>query len=52
MDKIKPIYWKLLIAAAVIYVIFTAIMLSDIYSKIGEMEHTLVHENAAHGHKH
>lgn len=52
MDKIRPIYWKLLIAVGIIYIVFTALMLSDLYSKVGEIEHSLVHENTAHDHKH
>jgi len=48
MNKTKPIYWKLLIAAVVIYIIATSVMLGDMYSKIGKIEHALVHEGAAH----
>ncbi|MDP3790442.1 MAG: hypothetical protein Q8R38_00095 [Candidatus Omnitrophota bacterium] len=52
MNKIKPIYWKLLVAAGVVYIIFTTITLVDICLRIGAIEHSLIHENTEHGSKH
>ncbi len=52
MDKVRPIYWKLLIAIGIIYVVFTTMMLSDIYFKIGRIEHVLGHEKTGQEHKH
>ena len=42
MEKVRPIYKNLLIAAIAIFVIGTAFALSDIYSKIGNIEHSLI----------
>jgi|GEM_PF-1839318 len=39
----NPIYKKLLIAALVFYVIGTCIIQTDLYYKIGTMEHRLCH---------
>ncbi|MDD5422671.1 MAG: hypothetical protein WC592_05985 [Candidatus Omnitrophota bacterium] len=39
----NPGYLKLLAVAAVIYVIATCVMLSDLYNKVGELEHKMVH---------
>lgn len=52
MEKINPIYKKLLIIAIVIYVTATSIMLSDMCRRIGEIEHTLTHMQAGHMYKH
>lgn len=42
MEKVRPVYKKMLIAAIVIFVIGTAVALSDIYSKIGAIEHSFI----------
>ena len=42
VEKVRPIYKKLLIAAVAIFVIGTAFALSDIYKKIGDIEHALM----------
>lgn len=42
MENVKPIYKKLLVVAIAIFVIGTAFALSDLYYKVGEMEHALV----------
>lgn len=51
MINVKPIYVKLLTAAIAAYVIGTCVMLSELYSKIGEIEHVLSHISSGHGHK-
>jgi hypothetical protein len=42
MTGVKPIYIKLLIAAIAIFIIGTALALSDIYYKLGRIEHFLI----------
>ncbi|MFA5146551.1 MAG: hypothetical protein WC515_04165 [Candidatus Omnitrophota bacterium] len=43
MEGARPIYKKLLIIAVVVYTISVTYMLSDIYHKIGQIEHSLCH---------
>lgn len=52
MGNIRPIYKKLLIAAIVIYVTGMTFILADIYSKVGEIEHCLMHMPGGNQHKH
>jgi len=42
IDNVRPLYKNLLIAAIAIFVIGTAFALSDIYRKIGDIEHSMV----------
>ncbi|MEI6863368.1 MAG: hypothetical protein WCK38_03110 [Candidatus Omnitrophota bacterium] len=51
MKKVKPIYIKLLIAAVALFVIGTTVALSDIYSKICNIEHLLVHSPSGSSHE-
>jgi len=44
MDSVKPLYWQLLIGATAIYVIGTCYIMSDLYAKVGALEHTMVCE--------
>jgi len=44
MKNVRPIYRNLLIAAIALFVIGTAFALSDIYHKIGSIEHSLSHK--------
>lgn len=41
--EVRPIYKKLLIAAIAIYVIASCIMQADLYRKVGQVEHRLLH---------
>ncbi len=43
METVRPVYKKLLIAAAAIYVIGTAFLLSDLCNKVGNLEMTILH---------
>jgi len=43
MSKARPIYKRLLIAAIVIYIIASSIMLADIYYKVGTLKHKVFH---------
>jgi multisubunit Na+/H+ antiporter MnhC subunit len=43
MDAVRPIYKKLLIAAVVIYVAGTALLLSDLCRKVGALELEMMH---------
>ncbi len=52
MGSIRPIYKKLLIAAIVIYITGVTFILADIYTKVGEIEHTLSHMSESHQHNH
>lgn len=40
---IRPIYKKLLVAAIVVYVAGTALLLSDLCYKVGQLEDAMVH---------
>lgn len=56
MNGARPVYRNLLIAAIALFVIGTAFALSDIYYKIGQIEHALVHDmkecpHSGHGSK-
>ena len=51
MKPIKPIYIKLLLIAIVIWVISMTFFISELYSKVGKIEHALVHAAYnQHGH--
>lgn len=43
MKDVKPVYIKLLIAAGAIFVVGVSIALSDLYQKIGTIEHGMAH---------
>ncbi len=51
VKNISPVYRNLLIAAIAIFVIGTAFALSDIYHKIGTIEHAMAHKafECSHG---
>lgn len=52
MERIRPVFRKLLIAAIVIYVIGACIIMADLYYKAGNTEHALAHMRGAKcGHK-
>ena len=38
MEKVRPVYIKLLIAAIIIFVIGVSIAISDLYNKVGNLE--------------
>ena len=44
VEKIRPIYKNILIAAIALYIIGTTFALSDIYYKVINIEHSLVHK--------
>jgi hypothetical protein len=52
MEKIRPIYKKLLIAAIVLYITGVTFILADLYMKVGEIEHALIHIPGIHQHNH
>ncbi len=52
MAKIRPMYKKLLIVTIVIYIIGMTFIMADIYMKVGEIEHTLMHMSGGHQHNH
>ena len=43
MDTIRPIYKKALLAAIIFYAIGMTFLLSDLYIKVGIIEHAMVH---------
>ncbi len=43
VQGVRPIYWKLLIGALVIFIISVSVMLCDIYERLGDLEHGAVH---------
>ena len=43
MEKIRPVFKKLLIAAIVVYVIGTCAIMAELYHKVGKIEHALTH---------
>ncbi|MFC1480397.1 hypothetical protein ACFL5Y_02995 [Candidatus Omnitrophota bacterium] len=48
MAEIHPMYKKLLIAAIALYIIATAVMLSDLYIKVEQINHSLMHITGKH----
>ena len=52
MDTVRPIYKKLLIAAIAIYVVGTALLLSDLTYKVGQLEHVIMHHTGKCSAKH
>ena len=44
--SVRPVYKKLLIVAVVLYVIGVCIIQSDLYHKLGCIEHSLMHIQA------
>lgn len=43
MDGVRPVFRNLLVVAIVVYIVALTLMLSDMYSKVGHIEHTLAH---------
>ena len=43
METVRPIYKKALIVALAIYVIGTAMLVSDLYVKVGALEYAMDH---------
>jgi len=43
MQKVKPIYKTLLVAALALYIVGATYFLADIYYRIGAIEHVLIH---------
>ena len=43
MKKVKGIYVKLLLCAVIIFAVGAAFILSDLYSKVGDLEHDMMH---------
>lgn len=43
MKPIGPIYIKLLVAAVIVWMISTTIWITDLYLKVGSIEHDLIH---------
>jgi hypothetical protein len=48
MTHIRPIYIKLLVLALIIFIMGVSLMLSDLYFKVGQIEHTLMHLTGKH----
>jgi len=43
MSAIRPVFKNVLIAAIVLYVVSTTIIISDLCNKVGQMEFELMH---------
>ena len=43
MQQVKPVYIKLLIVAIAIFVVGVGLALSDLYAKVGQLEHDMMH---------
>ena len=43
MDTVRPVFKKLLAAAIVVYVVGTALLLSDLCEKVGKLEFAMMH---------
>jgi multisubunit Na+/H+ antiporter MnhC subunit len=52
LEKVRPVYIKILIAAVVIYVAGTALLLSDLCYRVGQLEFTTMHITGACSAKH
>ena len=50
MQSARPVYVRLLMAAIAAYILATALMLADLYRKVGIMEHQMLHVTGEHGH--
>lgn len=48
METVRPIFKKVLIAAIALYVISTAMLLSDLYLKVSDLERTMDHLTGKH----
>jgi len=42
-DKVRPVYIKLLFAAVAVFVVGVCLALSDLYMKVGQLEHDMMH---------
>ncbi len=47
MENIRPVFKKLLAAAIVTYIIGTALLLSDLFEKVGKLEFAMMHITGA-----
>lgn len=52
METVRPVFKKLLIAAIVIYVAGTALLLSDLIAKVGQLEYEMLHVTGKCTHQH
>ena len=53
MEKVRPIYKKLLVAAAILYILASVYIQSNLYNRIGRLEHQLSHlTGASHADSH
>ena len=43
MEKVKDIYIQLLLEAVIIFAIGAACILSDLYDKVGSLDHDVMH---------
>lgn len=43
MEKVRQIFIHYLIAAMVVYIVGTAVMMSDLYNKVGALEFAVDH---------
>jgi len=43
METVRPVYVKLLIGALILFVAGVCVALSDIYYKVGSLEHDMMH---------
>lgn len=48
MKDVRPVYIKALVVAIAIYVIGMAFAVSDLYLKVGDVEHRLMHMSSGH----
>lgn len=46
MKEARQIYKILLIVALAVYVIGTSVIMSDLYHKVGQIEHNMMHSGA------
>jgi hypothetical protein len=47
MDTVRPVFKNLLIIAVVLYILALTYTLSDMYIKVGNIEHALAHVSFA-----
>ncbi|MFA6078947.1 MAG: hypothetical protein WC779_04290 [Candidatus Omnitrophota bacterium] len=48
MKPVKPVYIKLIVAAIVVWVIGISIIVTDLYLKVGKIEHEMIHTTSPH----
>ena len=52
METVRPVFKKLLLAVIIVYVAGTAFLISDLITKVGQLEYEMLHVTGKCVHKH